>query len=118
MSILRLFKAFPEKVSDMSKNDENEVGDVGCDQVEVRRFIHDGLRHRLTLGMSTNMSMTLIHQSTKLRILLCFLLPFMRVFRCRGRPGGFVLCARRRHADTWHRQRGRDGGSGSGSPVW
>jgi hypothetical protein len=57
MCILRLSETFPEEVSDVSKNNENKVGDVGCDQVEIRRLIHDGLRYWNAFGMSAYMSM-------------------------------------------------------------
>jgi hypothetical protein len=74
MSVLRLFKPFAEEVSYMSEYDEYKVRNVCGYEIKVRRFIHDGLRDGLTFWMTTDMSMGLVTDFTKLRISFCFFL--------------------------------------------
>src|SRR5579859_5042924 len=95
MSILRLFEPFPKEISDMSENNENKVRNISCNQIKIRRFIHDRDRHWLPLGMPTHMSMTLISDSSELSILLSFLLPFVGMIGC-GRWTGMVEFRTRR----------------------
>src|SRR6202035_3658308 len=106
MGILRLLETFSEKVSNMTENNENQVGDVSCDEVEVGRFIHDWLGYWYPLWMSTDVLMREISDTSKLCIFLCFLLPFVGILGGRGWSGRFILCPRRRHTDTGHGQGG------------
>ena len=91
-SAVGLFESFSEKVSDMAKNDEDEVGDVGCYQVKVRRFVHDGLRDGCAFGMFTNMSMRMISDPSELCVFLCFFLPVARIIWSRRRSRMVIFC--------------------------
>jgi hypothetical protein len=112
MSVFVLLETFPEKVSNVTKDNENEVGDVGCNQVKVRRLVHDRLGHNGSARMATDMAMGEISDPSELGIALGFLLPVAGIVGSSGRSLLLlVLCPGRRDPDAGHRQRGQGGGS-------
>jgi hypothetical protein len=74
MGVFMLFEALAEEVPHVSENDKNEVGYVRCNQVEVGRFVHDGLRDRSPPRMTTDVTVGVISDASELGIPLCFLL--------------------------------------------
>jgi hypothetical protein len=111
MGVFVLLESFPEKVSNVTKDDENEVGDVSSNQIKVRRLVHDRLGHSGPARMATDMTMGEISNASELSIAPGLLLPVARIV---GGSGGslmlLVLCPGRRDPDAGHRQR-RQGGS-------
>ena len=79
MGICMLFESLPEKVPNVSKDNENEVGNISCDQVKVGRLVHDGLRNSGAVRMTTNMTMGVISDAPELGIPLGFFLPAARI---------------------------------------
>ena len=74
-----LFESFPEKVPNVSKDNENEVGNISCNQVKVGRLVHDGLRNRGAGRMTTDMTMAVISNASELGIPFGFFLPAARI---------------------------------------
>lgn len=112
MGVFVLLESFPEKVSNVTKDNENEVGDVGCNQIKVRRLIHDRLGDSGSARMATDMAMGEISDASELGIPLGLLLPVAGIVgSSRGSRVLLVLCPGRRDPDAGHRQRGQDGGS-------
>ena len=110
MGVLVLLESFPEKVSNMTKDNENEVGDVSCNQVKIRRLVHDGLGHSGSARMATDMAMGEISDASELGIALGFLLPVAGIVgSCGGSLLLVVLCPGRRDPDAGDRQRGEGG---------
>ena len=68
MTVLVLPESFPEEVADMAKNDQNQVANVGCDQIVVWRILNNGLGEE-TAGMTAGIPVTLVAKWTKLSML-------------------------------------------------
>jgi hypothetical protein len=112
MGVFVLLESFPEKVPNVTEDDENEVRDVGSNQIKVRRFVHDRLGHSGPAWMATDMTMGEISDASELGIALGLLLPVAGIV---GSSGGslmlLVLCPGRRDPDAGHRQRRQGAGS-------
>ncbi len=67
MSVVFFPKTFAKKVSNVAENDEDQIADVGCEEVVVRRLVHDWLW--ITTLESTRISVTLAPQRPELGIL-------------------------------------------------
>ena len=66
---IRLGKTLSEEITHMTKTEENEVTDIGGEQVIIRRLVH----HRLwedTTGVSAGVSVAGMTDRTKLGMLL------------------------------------------------
>lgn len=71
MAVLMLPEPFPEEVADVSENDQDQVADVGRDQVIVWRIFNDGLGEEAA-GMTAGVPVTLVAQWTELSMLSCY----------------------------------------------
>lgn len=71
MAVLMLPEPFPKEVADVPKNDQDQVADVGRDQVIVRWIFDDGLREEAA-GMAAGIPVTLVAQWTELSLLSCY----------------------------------------------
>jgi len=79
MSIFMLFEPFPEKVPNVSKDNENEVGNISCNQVKIGRLVHDGLRDSGARRVTTDVTMGVISDASELGIPFGFFLPAARM---------------------------------------
>lgn len=71
MAVLMLPEPLPKEVADVPENDQNQVADVGRDQVIVRRIFDDGLGEEAA-GMAAGIPVTLVAQWTELSLLSCY----------------------------------------------
>lgn len=61
-------ETFAEEVSNVTEDDQDQIADVGCEEVVVRRLVHDWVRKFSTLE-STRISVTLTPQRPELGVL-------------------------------------------------
>ena len=115
MSIFRLFKSLSEKVSDMPKNNKDQIRNIGRNQIKVGWFIHNRLWNRNSLWMTTYMSMTWISDSSELGISFEFVVPFLGVWLgSTAWTGRMLVVFVAGWGDTDCRDREGGGGDGGG----
>ena len=70
ISIVLWSESLSKEVPDMAEYNEDEVADIGCQEVIVGRFIHNRLRE-LSSIVFADISMALVTKGSKLRIYSC-----------------------------------------------
>lgn len=70
MPIVLFMEFLAEKISDVSKNNQDQVTKIGCKKVVVRRLVHDWLREVTTL-IPTCVFVRVMAQWAELSMCLC-----------------------------------------------